>query len=44
MLSIIVIEQNLFCPGKVEKFNECDIFHVSEILGEILSVFLYNCF
>ena len=33
-----------FCPEKLEKFNESDMFQVSEIFPGFLSVFWYSCF
>ena len=35
----ILIKYNVFCPEKLEKFNESNIFQVSEIFPGVLSEF-----
>ena len=36
--------KNVVCPEKLEKFNESNIFQVSEIFPGVLSVFWYRYF
>ena len=36
-------EINVFCPEKLQKFNESDRFQVSDIFPGLLSVFWYRC-
>ena len=40
----ILIKCNVVCPAKLEKFNESNIFQVSEIFPGVLGVFYYSCF